>query len=297
VYGNGSALDRTISGVVTLTDTNLQYVNFTVDVGAELTVASGTIIRCTGTFTNNGTIIVQQFARGGFGLGDDSTEFGALAPPEGGLSARAAGQGEFGDNTQVRSGGSGGVGLSEFEARWILTPGPHGGGGGAASDDSGAMGGGTFVVLARAGIVNAGTISADGQSALNAGSGGGGGGVIVLASLTQITSSGTLSAKGGNGENADSNEAPSGGAGGGIIHLLSPTVTDTGTENVEGGVAGGGAGGTTTVTPRRAGAGGGASGGNGGDGGDVGTDDVVSPAANGSAGYYFTSPIDPTPLF
>lgn len=297
IYGNGSAQARTVTGSETLLEANLQYTDFTVAAGATLTVPSGAIIRCTGTFTNNGTIVVQQFARGGFGFGDDSTEFGAVAPPEAGISARTAGQGEFGDNSQIRSGGAGGTGLSELEARWVLSPGPAGGGGGAASDDSGAMGGGTLVVLARTAIVNAGTIQADGQSALNAGSGGGGGGIIVLASLAQITNSGTLSAKGGNGENADTNEAPSGGGGGGIVHLLAPVVNDTGTHNVSGGVAGGGAGSLTTVTPRRGGAGGGASGGNGGAGGQIDTGDVVGPAEDGSAGYYFVTLTDPTSLF
>jgi hypothetical protein len=297
IYGDGSAGEKAISADETLADVNLEYTNFTVNGGVVLTVPSGTIIRCTGTFTNNGMIVVRTFARGGFGFGDDSTEFGAVAPPSEGISARPAGQGEFGDSSDLRSGGAGGIGLVENEARWVLNPGLAGGGGGAASDDSGAAGGGTLVVLARDQIVNAGSIFADGQSAFNAGSGGGGGGVIILASLIQITNSGTLSARGGNGENGDTNEAPSGGGGGGITHLLAPAIPTPGTPDVAGGTAGANTGGDTTTTLRRGGAGGGASGGNGGDGGPVETNNSTGAATDGGAGFSFTSLLDPTALF
>ena len=72
VYGDGSA------GEVALTvdtdfrttppaNNNFQYVNFTVGNGVTLTVASGTTIRCTGTFINYGTIIVAGGAEGEHG--------------------------------------------------------------------------------------------------------------------------------------------------------------------------------------------------------------------------------------
>ena len=297
IYGDGSALDRTVSAAESLADSNLQFANFTVASGVVLTVPSGTIIRCTGTFTNDGIITVQSFARGGFGAGDDATDLGAVAPPSSGISARAAGQGEFGDNSGLRNGGAGGIGLSESEARWVLNPGLLGGGGGAASDDSGAPGGGTFIILARGGIVNNGTINADGFSALNAGSGGGGGGIIILASHTEVANNGTLTARGGNGENADTNEAPSGGGGGGIIHLAAPAIPALGTRTVTGGTGGGGAGGSTTISPRRAGAGGGACAGNGGNGGDINVTNLVGAATAGESGFLFITTGDPTPLF
>jgi hypothetical protein len=298
IFGDGSASAKVVSAVEeTLVDVNLQYTDFTVNAGSTLIVASGTVIRCSGAFTNNGTIVVQSFARGGFGLNDDPDDFGAFAGPNPGISSRAAGQGEFGDNTEVRAGGSGGIGLTQSEALWLLEPGLVGGGGGAATADSGSAGGGTLTVLASGVIANNGTINADGVSALNAGSGGGGGGIIILASLTEVTNPGTLTARGGNGENADSGEAASGGGGGGIIHLLAPTVTAAGTANVDGGTAGSGAGGTTSAPQRRGGAGGGAAAGNGGPGGQVGTDDVTGAAENGQPGFSFTSTLDPTSLF
>lgn len=297
IYGDGSASERTVSATETLADVNLQYTNFTVASGVVLTVPSGTVIRCTGTFTNNGTILVQTFARGGFGIGDDSNDLIAVAPPNEGVAARSAGQGEFGDNSDLRSGGEGGVGLREAEALWILSPGPSGGGGGAATDDSGTAGGGTLVVLARDRITNNGTISADGQNALNAGSGGGGGGIIILASLIEVVNAGTLNARGGNGENADDNEAASGGGGGGFTHLLAPSVPNTGTRVVSGGAAGTGAGGSTTTTLRRGGGGGGACAGNGGNGGQIETSNVTGAAVAGSEGFNFVSALDPTPLF
>jgi hypothetical protein len=297
IYGNGSASEKTVAANETLGDANLQYTNFTVATGVILTVPSGTVIRCTGTFTNNGTIVVQTFARGGFGIGDDSNDLIAVAPPNEGVSARAAGQGEFGDNSDLRSGGEGGVGLREAEALWTLNPGTSGGGGGAATDDSGTAGGGTLVVLARDRITNNGTISADAQNALNAGSGGGGGGIIILASLIEVVNAGTLTARGGNGESADDNEAPSGGGGGGITHLLAPSVPNTGTRTVSGGTAGGGAGSSTTTTLRRGGAGGGACAGNGGNGGQIETTNVTGAATAGNDGFNFVSVLDPTPLF
>jgi hypothetical protein len=298
IYGDGSASARIVSTLEeTLLDANPQYTDFTVNEGSTLIVPSGTVIRCTGAFTNNGIIRVQTFARGGFGLNDDPDDFGAFANANPGISSRAAGQGEFGDNTEIRAGGSGGIGLTENEALWLLDPGIAGGGGGAATSDSGMAGGGTRIVLASGKLTNNGTIAAEGGSALNAGSGGGGGGVIILASKTEVSNSGTLNVRGGNGENADAGEAPSGGGGGGIIHLLAPTVTTAGTDNVAGGSAGTGSGGSTTQPLRRGGGGGGASGGNGGAGGQVGTDDVVGEAESGQPGFIFSSTLDPTSLF
>lgn len=44
---------------------NFQFTDFSVAAGVTLTVPSGTVIRCTGTFTNNGTIVVNTGAPGG----------------------------------------------------------------------------------------------------------------------------------------------------------------------------------------------------------------------------------------
>jgi hypothetical protein len=81
VYGDGTAGERNVTANATLEDVNLQYTNFRVASGVVLTVPSGTVIRCTGTFTNDGTILVDTFSRGGFGIGDDSNDLIAVAPP------------------------------------------------------------------------------------------------------------------------------------------------------------------------------------------------------------------------
>lgn len=297
-FGDGSAADKTVSADEIFTADNMQFGNFTIDSGVVLTVASGTVIRCTGTFTNHGIITVLTFARGGVGEGDDSNDPGLTVPPSLGIAARAPAPGEFGDNTIVRVGGVGGIGLAETEARNLLLPGLNGGGGGAASDVNGAAGGGTLVVLAKQGIVTDGAINADGQSSLNSGSGGGGGGVIILASATQVTNAGALTAKGGTGQNSSTNQAPSGGGGGGIIHLMAPTITTTGgTTVVDGGAAGSGAGNNSSSTNRRAGSGGGASAGNGGNGGDIDMLNVFGAGQNGTAGYVLSSLVDPSSLY
>src|SRR5262245_28730335 len=61
VYGNGSAGARTISADESWLEggnppANIQFTNFTIDAGVTLIIPSGTVIRCTGTFTNNGTL-------------------------------------------------------------------------------------------------------------------------------------------------------------------------------------------------------------------------------------------------
>src|SRR5204863_7637363 len=56
---------RTVDSSGALIDDNNQYASFTVPSGVTVTIPSGTVIRCTGTFTNNGTIVVDPGAKGG----------------------------------------------------------------------------------------------------------------------------------------------------------------------------------------------------------------------------------------
>lgn len=294
IFGNGSAGSVTISSDTLLAEPNLQFKNFTVESGVTLEVESGTVIRCTGTFQNDGTIVVFTSARGSLQSGFIGIDDGSYAPAEAGVALRAPSPGELGPSTSTRAGGQAGIGVSEYQARMLLRPGPKAGSGsGGSFAVQGASGGGSLVVLAKSSITNNGTITADGA---NAGSrSGGGGGIVVLGSTGSVTNSGTISATGGNGGNNDTFAGRGGGGGGGIIHFLAPTVTE-GTTDVSGGV-GGVASGTVSSDPRQGGGGGGACGGNGGVGGSVSSSDTPNAAGAGSAGYALTTIANPTSLF
>jgi hypothetical protein len=307
VYGDGSAGDRTIVGDVNWNDPgspiNLQYQNFTIAEGASLQVNSSTVIRCTGKFINNGTLIVRLGGEGGRGASPDTA--GATVTPQAGISTSSAQAGQLGAAGEQVLAGFGAVGLSEFEARKVLTPVLVAGGGGAIGgvDDNfelGSDGGGSLLVLAMEGIENTGTIQADGQSGNDplGGGGGGGGGMVILASMTSVTNSGMITARGGDGEEGDTDESPSGGGGGGIIHLLAPEIDNTGATDVSAGSVGDNWVEVTSGTPR-AGGGGGASAGRGGSG--VMLMDDGMPSATGMTeatnGFVFESDFDPTSLF
>ena len=306
IYGDGSAGARVVAGDETLFDTNLQYTNFTINANTTLTVESGTVIRCTGTFTNNGTISVLQGTSGGaieVNTAFDSNGYPAYADAEPGIAFRTAQAGEFGSSAAVRHGGRGGRGLSEFQARWMLKPGHFGGGSGAGNQlgGFGGRGGGTLTVLAQTAIVNSGsgTISANGLAG-GTGAGGGAGGIVILASPGSITNNGTINAIGGAGGASDIDAGGGGGGTGGIINLLSPAVSPVGggTVNVSGGT-GGPSSLAVSGTLRQGGGGGGACGGDdgGGDGGNVAAGSAVSPGGAGGSGDASVTQIDPTSLF
>jgi hypothetical protein len=276
---------------------NLQFVNFTIDAGVTLTVPSGAVIRCTGTFTNNGTIVVSYGERTN----------GQFASPGAGVSHAPAGNGGNSyDNSRNLPGASGGVGLSEAEATLLVTTARGGGAGGGLYDpwisNPGGNGGGVLTILAQTAIINSstGVIHADGETATFIASGGGAGGVVLLASPGSITQAGQITARGGNGTTTGLafNAGAGGGGGGGIVHLLAPTITTTGgTVDVSGGNGQAGAAGSSGS--RTSGAGGGACGGNGGPGGGITADpgNEFSASGNGGAGYSLQSTVDPTALF
>jgi len=294
IYGDGSAGARTISADTTLAEPNPQFTDFTVSAGVTLTVESGTVIRCTGTFRNDGTIVV------GFGAeGSDQRGFGGLdvsyTPAEAGVALRAPAPGEYGDNAGIRIGGVGGIGVSEYQARMILRPGPKAGSGsGGAYSAPGKRGGGSLVVLARVSVHNGGVIAADGEDASTR-CGGGAGGIVILASADSVANTGTINANGGDGGANDTFAGRGGGGGGGIIHFLAPTVNN-GAANVHGG-QGGAAAGNVTQSPRQGGGGGGACGGAGGDGGLVALSNTPAAGAAGASGYVIVTAADPGSLF
>jgi hypothetical protein len=297
VYGDGSKGDFVASGSVSLDEANLQFTNFTVNAGATLTVASGSVIRCTGTFSNLGTITVQPFAEGQF-VGESASASITISPliaAHPGVVANVPYNGTYGTNAATQSGGGGGNGLSSQEAKNLLLPGLSGGSGGGAGANGGGSGGGTMAVICSSGIVNGGTINAKGvDPAAVGGGGGGGGGIVILASKSSITNSGLIDVSGGNGAPAASFGGSGGGGGGGIVHLLAPSIAQSGTVTVGGGLKGTST--TVSSTPRSAGGGGGSCGGDGGRGGNVATNGAVSLHVDGSPGYVFQTATDPTAL-
>lgn len=298
-WGDGSAGDRTISTNMVFADVNRQYVDFTIESGVTLTIASGTTIRCTGRFTNNGAIVVQRGDRGAEGF-ITTHQFAGQ-----GVAHAPAACAWKGDNSELRVGGFGGDGLSENEARNCLNLTPSGGGGGGLHDlgiaAHGGAGGGTLTILAQGPLLigaNA-TIDASGEDGYGAGAGGGAGGIVVLASAGFIENLGSVEATGGRGANAWNtgvgSAAGGGGGGGGIIHLLAPVIYP-GSISVDAG-AGGNDWHEPAMTIRAGGGGGGACGGDGGMGGTV-SGSASPPAGDpGTAGYVLQSQFDPASLF
>ncbi len=265
VYGSGETGARIIPAG-TFADINPQYTNFTVPSNIVLTVPSGTVIRCTGTFTNNGTIIVSPFARAGNAAVQDTSQSGNFVPPPAlnvpaspGLSAGAAGKGvSRADDNGTISGGPAVPGLG-ISARYLAVRSPLGGGGG---------GGGP----------------------------GGAGGLIVLATPGPcVLTNATLSAGGGAGGAGSSVNAPGGGGAGGLIHILAPTLTNT---HLSATYNGGQPGAAATITSSTSNASGGAGGSFYGAGGNDSVGGTAPAAGNGTAGnILFTGTNDPSAFF
>lgn len=299
IYGDGSAGDLHVTAsndLLTLAaDGNLQFASVIIDAGVVLSVPSGTIIRCTGSLTNAGTIQVTPGESGGGNNG---------VPGEGVSHASAGNSSRSTNNTSILAGGTGGKGLSQNEAMIMLevTPKAGGAGGGLFGNllDVGGSGGGGLLVLAKGALLNdiTGSIIADGKPGTMIGAGGGAGGVVILASASHVTNAGQISAIGGNGAGAAFNTAGSGGGGGGIVHLISPSITASGTVSVDPGTHGV-AGGAGNDGSRASGGGGGACGGNGGAGGDVTNApfNTLNGGSDGAVGYSLQTEANPTALF
>ena len=300
VYGDGSAGALSVASSTSLNTVDTQYTDVTIAAGQTLTVPSGTVIRCTGTFTNEGTISVLTYALGGrHGTTSAAlltTQSGAAHP---GIGASSASNGAFGDNTATVPGGPEAGGLSEARARQILKPGAFGGGGGGAGRLVGGSGGGTLTVLCKGAVVNNGTISANGGSGFSGfGDGGGGGGVVILASQTSVTNSasGTVSVTGAAGAASSAGGGAGGGGGGGWTHFVAPVINSAGTVSVTGGAAGSNSAAVTDTT-RFGGGCGGSSFGKGGLGGAVFAPSTANAAAAGDPGLALETLTDPTSLF
>ena len=307
IYGDGSrgALNIASNFTGTLDDTNPQYTDVTIAAGAVLQVASGTVIRCNGSFVNNGVIEVLSAAKGGATVAPGSkTQERMYRAAHPGNAPSGGGQGELTEGFpagELTRGGKAGDAISSF--RQLLRPGIFGGAGGGGATSDGGAGGGSVTILCRNSIVNTGAIVAAGESVFATATGGGGaggaGGVILLASSGSISNSGALRCRGGDGASYHATAASGGGGGGGIIHLIAPTLSTLGgTVLVSGGTGGPAAvAGAVSATLHSGGAGGGGCGGSGGAGGTVNPLGVVTAGGTGADGKYLETIADPNSLF
>ncbi len=297
--GDGSAGNLTVAAGQNWNSSpplNPNFADITINAGQTLLVPAGTIIRCSGTFTNNGTLSVLAGAensnQGGFFFAGPSGGPYSYAHP--GDTRRMAAAGQW-DNNMIAvpgtnlQGGAGGNSIPQVIARTSFAYFRLGGGAGAGSFQS-FPGGGLVKIYCEGPIVNAGTISAVGSNASN-GHGGGGGGIVILASRTAVSNSGSINVNGGNGGSSTNYAGNGGGGGGGIVIMASPTAPVLGTVSLAGGAEGTGAGALTTQS-RHAGGGGGGSGGAGGTGGNV-SGATPAAAGAGAAGYSVAMTLDP----
>ncbi len=286
-YGDGSANALTIASDTNWSSTppdgnNLNFTDIVIDAGNTLTVPPGTTIRCSGTFTNNGSIIVNSNANHEFFLIQSIAQNRTPSPGRGDtLRAASNPRGHTALGVEL-GGGDGGIGIPKTVAASSFNNFKYGGGAGAGAQRvSGGSGGGLLKVYCKGGIINNGTISADGRID------GGGAGIVILASSTAINNDlGSIQANGGDGAPSDGDSGAGGGGGGGIILLVAPEISNLGVTSITGGNAG--TGGTTiTQAIHSAGGGGGASGGNGGRGGRIDSSNIArdNDATDGNDGY------------
>jgi len=302
IYGNGASGDVSYTTNATFNGGAL-YHDITVQNGATLTVTSGTTIRCTGTFTNFGSIQVINGASGATReQSSDSTIDIAEQAPHTGIARRPAGNGEV-VNVNVAlsaaSPGEAGIGISTANSK-MLTMQMYGGGGGGIGYHNAipGTGGGSLRILCHDGIVNFGTIIAYGGAGFT-GAGGAGGGIVFLGSSGVITHTGEVDVHGGPGGPAHVNTCAGagGGGGGGYVRFYSPfSINDNGTENISGGAAGTLDVNCISSTRRFGGGGGGGSIGNGGKGGSVNSNGQFFPANAGGVGVVDKILVDPVYL-
>ena len=317
--GDGSAGELTITGSinwVTNPPVNPYFGNVIIMPGGILTVPAGTTIYCSGTFLNDGTLIVEPGTTTGRTL---STLTGSVSASNGrqysqhpGDTPAPATMGENHDTVLQANvtlyGGFGGLPIPKTVATTAFGNFRIGGGSGGGSASGSGKGGGLVKIYAGVNILNSGIIEAKGGDAIVPGHGGGGGGIVILATngggIQNIT--GTIDVSGGNAFADNANYIGNGGGGGGgiIIMASSPVapLVGTGTEIVSGGSRGLGTISLTTTT-QSAGGGGGGSGGLGGNGGNVsivtgaGTPATgLGLATSGASGYVISLALDPRPL-
>jgi MYXO-CTERM domain-containing protein len=172
----------------------------------------------------------------------------------GGGHAAAGGQGglTYQGETPVGSRAVGGIGGAPLTYT-VTSKLSFGGGGGAGEENNGfgsngGAGGGVVWIRAKA-FAGAGTISANGASALstpgggNDGAGGGGAGGLVYLASSSTADCGGVSANGGNGGNTVAQHGPGGGGAGGYVYVNATGGSCTGGKLTSSGGAVGTAGG------------------------------------------------------
>lgn len=251
LFGTGSAGAFSASGRVSLRGAargfNYNFTNFTVRQGAELTVPSGTVIRCTGAFENNGTISVTNNASAARRHYSSPTvthpsERPAAPSYFGGISESGA----VTSSVDTIAGGASALPRTTLSTYKITTPGLVGGGGGGAALETAGAGGGIIFILCKGSVTNNGIIQASGDAAssgdIAGGGGGGAGGIVVIASARQIENTGSIYAYGEQGgdslQNVNYAVAPGGGGAGGVIELVAPRISAGEGLTVSGGRAG-----------------------------------------------------------
>ena len=281
------------------------FTNINIGTGYTLRVPAGTTIYVTGSFVNQGTVIVD---RGAITNGTavtpftSSNSFRGYAHP--GDTPGAATMGESNvmsiqPSPGIIWGGNGGRNIPRVVATTSFGNFKIGGGSGAGGGGL-PSGGGLLKVYAGVQIINQGTIDATGLDAIgDGGTGGGGGGIVVLAArgFVDNSSGGVIDVSGGAGNGNVNYVGNGGGGGGGIIIMASPTPPMQGVLNtnlkVSGGLQGQGTVNVNGTSVRIAGGGGGGSGGLGGAGGSVQTDGTPNSGGSGGSGYIVSLTLDP----
>jgi len=232
VYGDGAEGNVVISTNTTPSGglaTNFN--NLTISPEVTWTLSPGTTIRCTGTFTNQVTILTNPLGGGGnIYQVTPGTSVPVNFPASQGFAITPAFNSVLENNATLDNsdfnsdiwGPNGSLAINFninggtdaallMRGNWFAA-----GAGGGAPSCSGGDGGGVVRILARGTITNSAgaVINADGGDGSGAGYGGGGGGMVILASTTSITNNGGILARGGNGGPAGS-QVGHGGAGGG----------------------------------------------------------------------------------
>ena len=301
--GDGGAGNLTVAANQSWSATppvNPNFANIVINAGQTLTVPAGTTIRCSGTFTNNGTLSVDPGAtsRGAFNsalsfASGPSEYLTSVAHPGDAMSAATLGMSHNGVGGPFAvDGGTGGLPIPRAVAQTSFGSFRIGGGSGAGYDNQGNRGGGLVKIYCEGAVTNVGVINAAGESGTNGSIAGGGGGIVVLASRAAVTNSGTINVNGGNGAANTSWGGNGGGGGGGIVIMVSPSAPVLGTVNLSGGTGGTNAT-TLTAGARTGGGGGGASGGAGGVGGGANNAGTPTNGGNGGSGYSITMTLDP----
>jgi hypothetical protein len=307
IYGSRVNNDLTVNNGenVVISGIQTQFRNLTVSVGGVLTVPSGTIIRCLGTATINGTIIVSPITQGAKRTISELTSSAEVqgSPAHPGISHAIAGNGAVGAGADIIGGQSGSDeapgGVASYRISRLA-----GGGGGVGSGIGGLGGGSLMIVSFQTLAVGAqANISAKGGDAQSVSGGGGAGGVVILASeeAVSVTGTGVIDVSGGDGGNSSVGTVlamgPGGGGAGGLVHIITPSYNaNLNAANVAGGTAGTITSGTLGFASKWIGGGaGGALFASGGSGGTIDSDNsgTFLPAQNGSDGDFVVTDESP----